>query len=210
MNVMSVSCEFLVNFIDTTRHVVVGFVKEIATFLLEFKKLVSGSSGFFSSFVRFFFSFSQAGLDIFESACQLLYRADQRERTYFSTALVFGLSFSSSALILVTSASSSRPTSSDPSYSSTSKFASSAHVTHLLGLLIQFLEIRLDTKAIGHSSSLSPIIINVHPVVVLCLRISSNFLAIGLQGDVPQQGGPCPKNQIPMEYQSPPIDISCK
>lgn len=116
MNVMSISCEFLVNFINTTRHVVVGFVKEITTFLLEFKELVSGSSGFFSSFVRFFLSFSQAGLDIFESVCQLLLLVYQKQRTYFSTALVFGLSFSSSALILVTSASSSRPTSSDPSY----------------------------------------------------------------------------------------------
>jgi len=73
MNVMSIPREFFVDFIDTTRHVVVGFVKEITSFLLEFKELVSGSSGFFSSFVRFFLSFSQAGLDVFKPKCQLLF-----------------------------------------------------------------------------------------------------------------------------------------
>jgi hypothetical protein len=66
MNMMFIPRKFFIDFINTTRHVVVGFIKEITTFLFEFKELVSGSSGFFSGLVCFFLGFSQAGLDVFE------------------------------------------------------------------------------------------------------------------------------------------------
>jgi hypothetical protein len=71
MNMMFIPRKFFIDFIDTPRHVVVGFIEEITTFLLEFEEFVSGSSGFFSSFVCFFLRFSQAGLDVFEPASQL-------------------------------------------------------------------------------------------------------------------------------------------
>ena len=72
-------CEILVDFIDTPRHVVVCLVEEITTFLLLFKELVSSSSGFFSSLVRLFLGFRQAGLNVFEpfiSHLSLIVRQD--------------------------------------------------------------------------------------------------------------------------------------
>lgn len=66
-----VLCEIFVDLINTARHVIVGFIEEITSFLLKLQELVSGSSGFFSSFVCFLLGFGQAGLDVFEPEYQV-------------------------------------------------------------------------------------------------------------------------------------------